>query len=287
MRVPAVSVLITHIGKLSFFKGSTRCGMNASMEFTKRSNLGSLLAAVMVGLLSLCINQVFRVEPDDVDQFLARLGQMRKDVQERIRPIDRSPLILLGELRRVEKTLNNIFHKQVRGRKCDTDQVNRVVAILTTTANALKNHEYATSQQVEQGHMLAFSGLFLAAQMMPDGFSEQFRQMGDGILNMDSTELQKEHVRLLSEFHEFNVGQIQDAVILQKLQAYSQRQTDESLAIRLYVLISEEVWNQGRLNLARDILLQGVNTYHDHPDKQKLANRLIDLEIESLPSHLF
>lgn len=257
------------------------------MEFTKRSNLGPLVAAVMVGLLSLCINQVFRVGPEDVDRFLDGLGRVRMEIEQRTRPMERTPLRLLDDLKRVERVLNNIFHQQVRGRSRDTDQVIRVVGNLTSTAYELENHEQATSQQVQQGRMLELSGLFLAAQLMPNEFSEQFLELGDRILNTDSSVSQNERVQLLTSFHEFHIGQNPDAVVLQMLDDYSQRQIFDSLAIRLYLLISQEVWIQGRIDLARDILLQGVKIYHDHPDKQKLANRLIDLKIGRSPPNLF
>ena len=255
------------------------------MEFTKRSNLGALLAAVLVGLLSLCINHVFRATPEDIDRLLRRFKEVTSRVSEDATPTPgRPPAQLLDDLTQVKAAMDQEFKTRAHLKSFDPSPIKQLGDILATALKSLEHHSETTSTQLHQGRMLAFKALFLAAEMLPLEYSELFQQVGDRILQDDSELAEKRQVQLLLGFHECKIFQDdKDDAVLERLKSFARRQTDASLAIDFFVTVAQEMQKKGRLRAARAILRHGIEIYQDHPEKRKLVNQLIDIQIETAP----
>jgi hypothetical protein len=252
------------------------------MEFTKTSNVGPLIAAVLVGLLAICTDHAF-MKPEDIDRILRGFNRSSAETSGTPTVVSQleNPKLLSQKLLAGYEALTGASQGKRNGKPVNAKGLAKLVAQLNEASIALYEHPHATDAQKSQGQLNYLRALFLAAEMAPADHSDTFRDFGNRILAQGNV-TDPGKVRLLLAYHECSGGRIAEDLpgLLDRLAAFSKRETDQATAIDVYSLLSDELFSRGQPIAAMKVLQQGRAIYFQHPGKRKLNERLIDLQMK-------
>lgn len=244
------------------------------MKFAKRSNLGSLIAAVLLGTLSLAINQVFKSNPEAVASLLRKLQPPVT------RPADtrRDPSQVVAAMHTRERLLAKAYAKWTTTGVKKNAQVQGLCRATRNDLAVIGQLNQVTEEQRLQASMLALKAYFMSAELMRDEFSELFLEHSQQLAESELADAQVRKIELLRAYHLLRVKQSDAQTLLVALRDFAKTHADTKLCISLYLLVAEDLARQHKTNLARAVLSQGKETYRGSPGVKRLINRLIDLQ---------
>lgn len=258
--------------------------MPKNMEFTKTSNVGPLIAAVLVGLLSLCIPFVVRMSPDDIDGVLRGLKNTAREAVTETDPAPRrvirqSPDELLADIKKIYRQLLQLNKRVRQGAKYNPTKVQSFINYVGLATTDLEDHQSATGGQKNAGALDYFKCLFIAAELEPRAYSTLCQSSGEKLLQTDSPESRS--VRLFLGYHTYGFSRIQNPLVLKgRLVEFSRAHSDEGFVIDLHLLVARELQNSGKERLATQVLKQALAAYAHSPARTRLSNALIDLKMQ-------
>ncbi len=249
------------------------------MDFTKRSHLGSLIAAVLVGTLSLAINQVFKSNPEAVAVLLRRL---QRPATAASADAGSSPVQIVALMKAREQLLAKMYLNWTVDEIMKTSRVQAICQTTQRDLAAINGLSEATDDQLREASMVALSVYFMGAEMMRAEFTELFSRLSRELLDSELGDAQTPQIKLLAAYHGLDVRQSDGRSLLSGLKEFSQTHADSDLCVKLYLLVAEDLVRQKRRPLARAVLSQGKAIYREKPAAQQLINRLIDLQAQDI-----
>jgi hypothetical protein len=256
------------------------------MDFAKRSNLSSLLAAVLVGLLSLQINQVFKTNPEAVDRVLRQLTEslFAEAPPADVPPEDRLSPELVSAIENLDQRLARMYQiwKSVRLTSENSrvpHQVGQSARAIQASLTELEKRDDVSEEQWRRARMLALSAFFVSAEILPDEFSQAFQDHCEQLLAENLTSDQRKKVTLLRFYHQMQVSQSNGEGLLARLRGFSRAHPTADVGVPLYLVIAQDLASQGRAPLAKKVLKQGMSVYHGQPEAGHLVNELINLNL--------
>lgn len=291
--LPAESKLVL-MGMTYVLRGISARKVRVVRKRTK-TNTAALVAAVLVATLSLCINQIFRITPKQVDAMMGSFQSLKSVSRDFMSGVaadnasqtskdvaPRKPSQIIADLEQLKKMLDVFLAAFVQTRTRQDEKLKPIGTVVRKASAALESQsDGIPSDQLIHGRMLIFENLFLVAGMNPEEYSADFEAAGDLLLS-DPNFTQREAIELFRAFHSLQLHTDPNGVVLQKLRDYSVKQPDHSFAIQLYPLVADMMKRNGRPQLSCLVLRQGMDIYRNHKDRPRLVNQLIDLKIREL-----
>jgi hypothetical protein len=251
------------------------------MELGQQSNLGTLISAVLVGLLAIGSNEFTRMDRSALKQFVHGLHVKAKAVRK-LPPQDQAKLNVAAaqkQISQIELELTRVFEQWKEGQLKSYDRrfekVWRAINRLRTQleADAELREALPAGARVDYLWML-----FRAAEMNPSGFSQAFLDEC-GAMAAHADDQVRTQAAVLSIYHGYDPLRPQEGEITDKLEEFARANSDNMIGVFLYLLISRELYEAGQRDMAERVLKHGIRVYQDFPEnigRLKLLNELMD-----------
>jgi hypothetical protein len=237
--------------------------------------VGSLISAVLVGLLALSANHYTRMDPQVLNVLIERIERKLRAPVPPPPPKD-SPAAVHAVLEAVEKDLLTLVgrwtaqsppaeHRQLQA---DLTAVNNLVTQLEADRK-----RFDTLSLADKTAFLRV--LFMAAELKPEPFESMFRTWCErGLVSTDSAIVTQ--AAALQFFRSHDLTDPDTDQILQGLDAFSHEYPDPNLGVNLYLNIAKELKNKGHLEISRLVIKKGREVYAGNAAVSRLINWLID-----------
>jgi hypothetical protein len=253
------------------------------MDLGHQSNLGSLVSAVLVGLLALASNQYLRMDRAAIKSFLDGL-QTPAAVQpaEPVDPMAVATREVAATIEKRESELSTVFEQWKQGRiQANDPRLKKVWKSIHDLRNRIGNHEQLWEHLPTRARVDWIWILFRAAEMNPREFSAAFlSQSGEMVDQNDQTV--GVQAAVLRIYHGFDRRDPNEAELCEKLQAFAQANPDEMVGIFLYLIISRDLYEAGHRDMSERVLRRGIRVYSGFPGnvgRIKLINELMDQQM--------
>lgn len=293
--------------ELSFRNGWMEIGQEADMkaklrndkpiELGRPSNVGSLIAAVCVGLFALVSNQYARVCAQMLQQFLNQ-----QQVEAQVEP---SPETV--EVTAV--TPETAPPKQVKF--LDTPaKIDRSLELLSPTVETLfqrwrsrldastKNHGGLRElQRVYQGldrkpelvrqlstpsRLTLLSVTFMAYQVAPQDFRQRYVSWSK-VLSESQEPIERALAEGLSIYTRNDMKRPNVPHLCDTLRKFTETHQNYKISADVYVMIAQELWLRGQLKASETILRSGMETLSGRYERDLLSQELMKQQ-QSLPT---
>ena len=244
------------------------------MELEKKSNLRSLIPAVLVGLLALAANEYTKMDPamlrDSVESMEKQIAALMEE-EEKPKPkkTDFGRLMKLHKstLKKYENwraTRQPLKHEKIESIVDKADRL--VVGVLEDPESKPKQKSMSMTRRV--------SIYFMAAEWAPTMYSRQFLELADQLIESELPEY-GDSAAVLRFYHLTDFGNPNDDELLRDLVSFSERHSRDA-SIELYSMVASELWRRGFRQLSVDVLNQGIRLLSGSPGVSRLVNQLID-----------
>jgi hypothetical protein len=251
-----------------------------TMAFERRTNLGSLLAAVLVGLLALAVNQVFKSSPEEVETLLTQIHKSTEAGWEQFLS-PRLPARRLHQLIDCQRRLGRVYQSWSGiGGVLPERKIRETVARAQATSAILEQTPELTRKQGKLAESAMLAVYFMAAEMLPDQYSSQFLELSGCLLESAATPDEVARIEHLRLYHAYRFNEPDDLRLLKKLREFSQDVTDAKAGVPIYLTVTADLVTQGRTHLARAVLLQGSSMYYGQKPTRRLVDQLVLLQIQ-------
>ncbi len=272
------------------------------MEFTQRSNLSSLIPALLVSLLALAANYYVRMAPcmtaqqrpavslganspssggQQVTHPVAVEGLPESQLAEatgKQKPGVSSKVPPETQLRDIERRLSTVF------RRWQTDQTSvsaRVLSDLVQQADAAAD-ELLSGERLSASERMALERRrlkiqFMAAELAPAKQSASFLAAADAFIQFHGDKAAGP-VAVLQLIHRHHVSPLSDDGLLAKLEEFTWQYPDPYLGTTLYALMADDLYRRGYRELALRVVRQGMELYKGQAAVSRLVNLLVDLQ---------
>ena len=247
-------------------------------EFERRTNLGSLVMAVLVGLLPLVSNQYVKVKPETLLSALPKTSEKNTNNEEMFPPSGVEKL--RADIKSVDALLSQPFSAYTVGRRTRYDpRLLRGIAAVRPYADRIDEicQEF---NLIEQTTVLRL--LFMAAQLQQETFRPAFVTLCSHIEDKGDQKTTAQ-AGVLRFYHEQDLSQPNLKELVQALDRFSATHRDPIPEIHLYSIISQGLWRAGHSNDAQEILQRGIRRFKGQPGVSHLVNQMID---QRTPSRL-
>ncbi len=244
------------------------------MELEKKSNLRSLVPAVLVGLLALAANEYTKMDPavlrDSVESMEKQLAALMKE-EDKPKPKKTD----LGSLRKLQASTSRKYERWRATRKAiDAKKLRSIVEKADRLANDVLDDPETKPKQKSFARLLQVTIYFMASEWAPNEYSRTFIEMADATIESDTTKV-RDDVAVLRFYHLTEFGDPNDRQLLADLAAFGERHGKEA-AIELHSMVATELWRRGYRQLSVDVLEQGIRRLSGSPGISRLVNQLID-----------
>ncbi len=246
------------------------------MEIGRPSNLGTLVSAVLVGLLSLASNQYARMDRQALDDFVTRLA--RSDSAK-------VPAVTVDSVRaEIEKTdtqLIPLFDRWMRREPPDHDpQLEQILAELTHWWTELQTYPEVQQALSLADHRLILRILFMAGEICPRQYSDEFLLWANQ-LAQSSDESTRAEVAALCLYQQHDFLRPDATQLITDLDRFTCDHRDPQYGVRLYSMIAYELCRFGHTGVAQKVLQHGAEVYRNDVHVRQLINELIDLQVRT------
>jgi len=255
------------------------------MDLGQQSNLGSLVSAVLVGLLALASNQYVRMDRSSIKSVLDGLNSRTNAI---VRPQDpedarsRSLQKIAQAIEKQEKVLSNVFERWKEGSVMAEDP--RLKPVWKGINNLRTKIDGDTSMWAELPTRARVDWvwiLFRAAEMNPREFSEAFLSQSSEMASREN-ETVGAQAAVLRIYHGFDRSNPNEAQLTEKLESFAKANPEEMVGIFLYLIISRDLYETGHRDMSERILRRGIRIYSGFPGnvgRLKLINELMDQQM--------
>lgn len=254
------------------------------MELGKTSNLGSLISAVLVGLLALASNQFARMDP-----------RLFRSPQQSEKPVETLPvtktksspaarkLESVATIRKLAEDLEKVMFSQFGRWKAhafpsDYPQLNRTLTATDKLLAKLAKQTELLDELSSADQMTIVRLLFMAAEIDSQRFDTAFQDWALRLTNADSPQIAAQ-AAALRFFRGTNLAQPDAPALLDQLRSFSEIHPDPDLGVSFYVNVADELKAQGHVEVARLVIKLGSEFYSGKPGAFRLVRWLIDNDI--------
>jgi hypothetical protein len=256
------------------------------MELGQQSNLGTLISAVLVGLLAIGSNEFARMDRSALKGFVDNLhGRARAASQlPKKDPAKLNVEMAEKRIRGIETELTRAFDLWKKGQLKPSDRrFNKIWRAIHELQTQLASDAELRGALPAQAHIDYVWMLFRAAEMKPSEFSQAF--MEECGVMLDHTDNQvRTQAAVLSIYHGYDPRQPREDELTGKLEEFARANSDNMIGVFLYLLISRELYEAGQREMAERLLRNGIRVYQDFPEnigRLKLLNELMDQRMNS------
>ncbi|MCA9151898.1 MAG: hypothetical protein KDA92_21495 [Planctomycetales bacterium] len=246
------------------------------MEFGRRSNLGSLISAVLVGLLALGANEYARLDPRKLDSFFAQFKAKPEPPKQQLPPPKPTVRSVTIEINGVERELFPLFGKiNAHVLTADDEKLREVLKRFSATLTKLENDEAIQTGIDPKTQLALLRALFMAAELHSEPFAEPFSVWSQRLVDSSNHQLASQ-AAALSFFRENNLDTPDAQLILSQLERFSVEHPNPDLGIHFYLNVANQLVSRGHYELARTVIKLGADIYKGRPGTFRLVNWLID-----------
>ena len=267
------------------------------MELSRPSNVGSLIGAVMVGLLALLADYYVRMDPevlqgllpkstskaaaDQIDEienekYWQRLWELwRRTNANEPRSPEEERQDALERMKVVEKyLLDSSERRKKSGEIVPVEQLDVRIKELNELYDRLQADVEATEEQRKEARLSRLYGYYLAADMASASYAQSFLDVARDLKDQGD-ETESSHAVALRLLHESDFRHPNDEQLLNELRTFSQTYAASEVGVYLYSIIARELWLNGHPQSAEAVLRLGMDTYTSE-HRSRLFNQLQD-----------
>ena len=247
------------------------------MELGRPSNTGSLISAVLVGLLALGANQYARLDPRKLDDFFAGMKSPPEPVKTAaLVPPQPTLKSVSNGINFSERELFPLFGK-VKAHVLTAHDANLrdVLKRLSTTLDELERDPQIRTQLAPATQLALLRALFMAAELHAEPFADAFSLWSERLLDSPNRQLASQAAALIF-FRANDLDHPQPQAIVHSLREFSAEHTDPELGIHFYLNVAEQLRSKGHAELARVVIKLGIELYKERGGTHRLVNWLID-----------
>jgi hypothetical protein len=252
------------------------------MDLGQQSNLGSLVSAVLVGLLALASNQYARMDRTAMRKFLDQLQTRQRQVgvePSKLSPEEVTVQEMQTEIERLEFQLATVFERWKQGKfKANDPRLTRLWTAVEEVQQKLEEKPELVEQLPTRSRVDCIWSLFRAAEMNPQQFSARFLELSDQMAAQDD-ETVSAQAAVLRLYHGHDRNEPDEDQIGKKLEEFVRANPDDMVGVFLYLIISRELYDNGHHDTAERLLRRGIQIYSEYPGhvgSSKLINELMD-----------
>jgi hypothetical protein len=251
------------------------------MELGRQSNLGTLVSAVLVGLLAISTNELVRVDRSALKDFFHGLRGRARAVRT-VPPVDQGELKVEHTKQRIvqiETELAKAFEQWKEGNiKANDRRYDRLWQAIRDLHTLLETDAELRESLPTSAHVDYVWLLFRAAEMRPTDFSVMFLDECRALAAHRDEQVRRQ-AAVLSIYHGYDPRRPREDELNKKLEAFARANSDNMIGVFLYLLISRELYDLGQRDMAERILRNGIRIYQEFPGnigRLKLLNELMD-----------
>lgn len=252
----------------------------------RNSSLGSLVMAVLVGLLSLGANEYARVDRNQLDSYfshwtlLTSFTSSDSDAEAASAPLESQVVSLDHQLRdlrsqleRLEFELGEAFEIWHRS---GTKPPESLAQLLPKLTPATIDANATLREFTEEDRIALMRVLFIAAQIEPVSFADSFRRLNREVIKTESESVAASAV-VLRIYDGIDFRTADRKTILGAIAGFDHRYpTRQDEGVELCSMVSDRLWRSNRPNLAEQVLRYGIKHYAGRSGVSRLVNQLID-----------
>ncbi len=253
------------------------------MDLGQPSNLGSLISAVLVGLLALASNQYARMDRSTMTSFVEGIHLPGRGYEAPPEPVDEGkPTLKETEARiaKLESRLSTIFEQWKEGRiRADDRRLERMWKAIHQLKDRLDSNDDLAESLSTRARVNYVWIVFRAAEMNPEQFSDSFHAMSED-MSSEKDQTVRAQAAVLEIYHGYDPLEPDVGALNEKLKTFARENLD--IGVFLYLIISRELCDVGNREAAETILRRGIQVYstrHSHIGRIKLINELFDQQM--------
>jgi hypothetical protein len=251
------------------------------MDLGQQSNLGSLISAVLVGLLALASNQYARMDRSTLKSFVDGL-QHRTRVVSVHRPEDEGKASIVAvekEITRLESYLAGVFEQWKDSKLRATDP--RITGAWTAIGNVvtkLDSDAELWDKLSSRSRVDLMWILFWAAEMNPPEFSSHFLDVSQRISEQE-TETVGAQAAVLQLYHGHDRNEPNETMLAERLEEFARQNPRDMIGVFMYLIMARELFDNGHTDMSERLLRRGIQIYSSYPGhvgSSRLINELMD-----------
>ena len=247
-------------------------------EIERRSNLGPLVMAVVVGLLALASPHYRRLDMQAIEELLTFESAAEPEAlpaTETLEVMGPPPAtdLLRARLAEIDQKFSIRYKQWKKGQVPKTDaELKTGIAEVRSFAAQLEKiaGSYADDEQ-----MAVLRLLFMAADIRSGPYSDAFLALCEHLESNENEQLASQ-AGVLRFYHFYDLTRPNAAELLPALDDFSSRHHDPKCTIRLYSMVSHSLWSRGRLSSAEEVLQLGIQRMAGQPGVGRLVNQMVD-----------
>jgi hypothetical protein len=275
------------------------------MELGRPSNTGSLVSAVLVGLLALASNHYARISPKVIKMMQERARQRalleQQEAARKIRDAKHPalehkfgpiPVIpdelewsneqLATTIESCEDSIATAFQAwQLERSVVDRPQVVSTLSAVTRIQEYLSRYPQAIDTLSSTSRLALLRVYFMSAQIAPKTHADAFRHWDDRLTH-SSVVAEQSQAAALRFYLQQDLRRPKLAELNKGLSDFAKQYPNHALGASLCSMISRELWSRGHQKAAEGVLRHGIEIHAGNPSVSQLVNQLVDQQ--SLPS---
>ena len=244
-------------------------------EIEPRSNLGPLIMAVLVGLLSLAASHYRKLDIQTVDTMLSDLTAPTTTETQPVSLLGMNPELkaLKDKLPQIDARLSAAFENwQLQHQNRNNPELLAAVADVKPFAEQLQPILKAFSSD-EQLRVLRL--LFMSIQLQPGTCDQAFEQLCQHLESLPD-EKTRSMAGVLHYLKRHDLKQPVPSRLLPALGEFSREFKDAGCGVKLYAIVADSLRTHGYYDFAQQVLRHGIDLYSGTPGVSRLVNQMID-----------
>lgn len=266
------------------------------IELGRPSNVGSLIAAVCVGILALVSNQYARVCSGLLHQFLNQPAEVTLDPPSETVEVKTTPevaqpvkqIIYLDTPAKVDRslqlltpTLEQLFGRWRSRLEAPTKNHGGLKELRRIHLSLDRKPELA-SQLSTTSRLTLLSVTFMAYQVVPHEFRDRYVEWSK-TLSESSVPIERALSEGLSIYTRNDMKRPNVPHLCETLRQFTAKHQNYRISADVYLMVAQELWLRGQLKASETVLRSGMETMAGHFERDLLSQELMKQQ-NSLPT---
>lgn len=248
-----------------------------SIDFERPSNVGSLIGAVLVGLLALAANHYIRMDTKWLQELVEQHNRPKPKRTEVAADLPFDAAGVRKRIQSIESEWSEDFtHWRRSGRGIPRDELLEKRAEVDRLVESIRSHKTLDAELERGAQMARLRIYFMTAERFGDQYSDEFVDLAKEIEQTETDQASAE-ASALRFFHLEDFRSPDDQKLLDKLREFSVRTMHTpGVGVQLYSSVAHELCRFGQTTLAERVLDQGVEVYAGSSGISRLINQRLD-----------